>query len=194
MGGFRSLPARAARWQPEEGIGLEHVSLGPGPTGFLIRGTVIGERGGIPYGVFYRLSCDEAWRTRSLILKATSGRSIDIHSDGQGHWHEADGRPLDNLDGAIDIDLAGSAFTNTLPIRRLKLAEGECSGELTMAYVPFDTFKPARDHQIYTCLERGSLYRYEAADRSFTAELPVDEDGLVRDYPTLFRRIPVDIP
>ena len=33
------------------------------------------------------------------------------------------------------------------------------------------------------------LYRYEAADRSFTADLTVDEDGLVIDYPGLFARL-----
>jgi len=40
--------------------------------------------------------------------------------------------------------------------------------------------------QRYTCLERG-LYRFEAG--RFEAELPVDADGLVLDYPGLFRRI-----
>jgi hypothetical protein len=57
-----------------------------------------------------------------------------------------------------------------------------------MVYIPFDTFRPTVDGQIYTCLEDGRLYRYEAADRSFTTELTVDEDGLVIDYPTLFHR------
>ena len=61
-----------------------------------------------------------------------------------------------------------------------------------MLYVPFDTFEPLRDSQHYTCLSEGMtndrLYRYEAADRSFSADLPLDEDGLVLDYPTLFIR------
>ncbi len=58
-----------------------------------------------------------------------------------------------------------------------------------MAYVPFDTFKPVVDEQRYRCLEQDRLYRYEAVDRSFTADLTVDEDGLVTDYPGLFTRI-----
>ena len=59
-----------------------------------------------------------------------------------------------------------------------------------MAYVPFDTFKPVVDEQRYRCLEQDRLYRYEAVDRSFSANLAVDADGLVADYPGLFTRIP----
>jgi hypothetical protein len=58
-----------------------------------------------------------------------------------------------------------------------------------MLYIPFDTFEPLVDEQRYTCLEQRRIYRYEAVDRSFAADLPVDEDGLVLDYPTLFTRV-----
>ena len=58
-----------------------------------------------------------------------------------------------------------------------------------MLYVPFDTFEPIVDEQRYRCLKDGALYRYEAVDRTFAADLPVDRDGLVLDYPTLFERI-----
>ena len=101
------------------------------------------------------------------------------------------GDALPEFDGCIDIDLAGTPFTNTLPIRRLGLTPESGTVPLDMLYVPFDSFRPLRDQQRYTCIEEGRRYRYEAADRTFTAELPVDEDGLVTDYPTLFRRLPV---
>jgi hypothetical protein len=57
-----------------------------------------------------------------------------------------------------------------------------------MLYIPFDDFAPRLDRQTYTCLAP-RLFRYQAADGSFEAELPVDEDGLVVDYPSLFERI-----
>ena len=63
--------------------------------------------------------------------------------------------------------------------------------ELKMLYVPFDTFTPIVDEQRYRCLARRSLYRYEAVDRSFSADLPVDSDGLVTDYPGLFERVAI---
>ena len=96
------------------------------------------------------------------------------------------GLAVAHLDGCIDVDLAGSPFTNTLPIRRAGLVAGGEAIEFRMAYVPFDTFKPVVDEQRYRCLEADRLYRYEAVDRSFAADLTVDEDGLVTDYPGLF--------
>jgi hypothetical protein len=49
------------------------------------------------------------------------------------------------------------------------------------------TVKPQA--QAYTRV-RDRLYLFENLDGSgFTAELPVDKDGLVLDYPELFRRV-----
>jgi len=49
--------------------------------------------------------------------------------------------------------------------------------------------------QRYTCLETtasGERYRFESLEQgvaSFTAELTMDQDGLVLQYPELFRRV-----
>ena len=58
-----------------------------------------------------------------------------------------------------------------------------------MLYVPFDTLAPRRDRQRYTCLEPGRRFRYEGLRTGFTAEIGIDDDGLVVDYPGLFRLI-----
>jgi hypothetical protein len=76
-----------------------------------------------------------------------------------------------------------------LPIRRLDLDAGSDPVTLSMVYVPFDTFSPTIDSQCYRCLQPGRRYRYQALDRSFAADLSVDSDGLVIDYPTLFERV-----
>ena len=172
-------------------MGLEHLDLAPEDGAIVADGVVIGSRGGVPYGTRYRLVCDAGWVTRRLDIAATDGRGLALRADGAGNWSDGDGRALPELDGAIDIDLAGSPFTNTPPIRRLaRLAEGEAV-EFRMAYIPFDTFRPTIDEQRYRCREPGRLYHYEAIDRSFAADLPVDEDGLVTDYPGLFTRLPI---
>jgi hypothetical protein len=46
-----------------------------------------------------------------------------------------------------------------------------------------------RVEQAYTCIEPDRLYRYEGITTQYTADLPVDGDGLVIDYPGLFRRL-----
>ena len=190
---FRALSPKTVRWRPLEGEGLEHLTIGPaiGGNGPVIRAesVVIGERGGNSYGVRYRIDCNTAWHVLSFSIETTSGRRLTLSSDGRGHWRSEDGTALPLFDGCIDIDLAGTPFTNTLPIRRLGLTPQSGTASLTMLYVPFDTFEPFPDGQHYTCLIEDRLYRYEAGDRSFAAGLPVDEDGLVTDYPTLFERL-----
>lgn len=187
---FRPLFLKTVRWRPLEGEGLEHLAVGPlGEKTIRASSVLIGERGGRPYGLRYRIDCDEAWAVSAFSLETTSGHRLHLLSDGKGHWRDADGTALPTLDGCIDIDLAGTPFTNTLPIRRLGLTPDAGTVRLNMLYVPFDTFEPFADGQNYTCLEEGRLYRYEAEDRSFAADLPVDEDGLVTDYPTLFQRL-----
>jgi hypothetical protein len=187
---FPPLTLKTVRWRPLEGEGLEHLTVRAVDGGIRAQSTVIGEReAGSPYGVHYWIDLDASWHVRSFLVEVTTGQRIAMTSDGQGHWRAEDGKPLSAFDGCIDIDLAGSPFTNTLPIRRLGLPAGEKSPPLNMVYVPFDTFEPLVDGQIYTCIEPASRYLYEAADGTFTAELPVDADGFVTDYPTLFSRL-----
>jgi hypothetical protein len=86
---------------------------------------------------------------------------------------------------------AATPFTNTLPIRRLKLAVGEAA-DLTVVYVavtPTLAVRPAR--QRYTHLrgnEDGDRYLYESLERDFKRELLVDRQGLVVDYPGIWER------
>ncbi len=188
---FRALLPTTARWRPLEGEGLEHLELRPSGHTIRAESMVIGDRGGVPYGVRYSIDCNSAWHVLHFLIETTSGQKLELASDGYGHWKTMAGEPLPEFNGCIDIDLAGTPFTNTLPIRRLGLTPESGTVQLNMLYVPFDSFRPLRDAQRYTCLEEGRRYRYEAADRPFTAELPVDEDGLVTDYPTLFRRLSV---
>ncbi|WP_313196490.1 putative glycolipid-binding domain-containing protein [Shinella zoogloeoides] len=186
---FPPLALKTVRWRPFEGEGLEHLTVRAVGDGLRAESTVIGEQGNRPFGVHYRIDLDAAWRVRSFLVEGMAGRRIAMLSDGDGRWRDEDGTPLPVFDGCMDIDLAGSPFTNTLPIRRLGLSVEHGRTTLKMVYVPFDTFVPFVDGQHYTCLSPASRYLYEAADRSFSAELPVDADGFVTDYPTLFARL-----
>lgn len=86
------------------------------------------------------------------------------------------------------MDLAVTPFTNTLPIRRLGLRAGE-SADILAAYVSPPDMSVTASRQRYTCLEPGRLYRYRSLDGDFARDIEVDRDGLVVDYPDLFRRI-----
>jgi uncharacterized protein len=52
--------------------------------------------------------------------------------------------------------------------------------------------QPWPEPQRYTRLEMGDgglTYRFVSLEGEFSAELPVDQDGLIMDYPGLFRRV-----
>jgi len=110
---------------------------------------------------------------------------LELLADGEGHWKGRGGEPAPELDGCIDVDISATPFTNTLPIRRLGLKPGEFE-ELTVTSIRIPELLVGPERQRYGCLEAqtdGGLYRFEALPSGFTAELPVDAEGLVIDYP-----------
>jgi len=182
-------------WAPWTGAGLEHLALACDEEGVRADGVVIGVEGGFRFRVRYEVRCDAGWRVReaSVVLLASAGASVRLFTDGEGHWTMPGGEPVPALDGCTDADISATPFTNTLPIRRLGLEPGEYAN-LEVAYVDVPGMRVELSRQRYTCLERGEhggLYRYEDEGlfHGFTADLPVDADGLVLDYPGLFRRV-----
>jgi uncharacterized protein len=189
---FRPLRRLSARWRPYEGVGLQHVAIVPGDGGFTANALVIGGGDRVPHAFRFTIKCDAQWVTRGLDIESLDGRSVRLRSDGLGLWRNIDGRRLAEFDGCIDVDLDGSPFTNTLPIRRLGLTPRMGRLELAVLYIPLTTLRPFVDRQIYRCIAAGKRYFYEAADGSFAAEISVDRDGLVVDYPPLFHRVPLE--
>jgi len=178
------------RWQEWSGGGLQHLELSLGAGEIVARAHVIGTEDGTPYAARYQITCDPHWRARRLEAELLGGHPrIVLTSDGVGHWHDGAGRALPELEGAIDVDLPITPFTNTLPVRRLGLAAGR-SADLRVVYVRLTAASVALDPQRYTCVEEGRRYHYESLDSDFEALISVDEDGLVLDYPGLFRRAP----
>jgi hypothetical protein len=188
---FRPLRPVTARWRPIEGDGLQQVTVSPTRDGLRAEGVIVGGAADRAHGVRFIIACDAEWKTRGLDLETLDGRGLHLRSDGEGAWRDPTGARLDAFDGCLDVDLEGTPFTNTLPIRRTALTAAAGRLALRMLYVPFDTFEPNVDRQIYRCIADASHYGYEAADGSFAAEITVDEDGLVVDYPPLFHRVPV---
>jgi hypothetical protein len=180
---------RIVRWAPLEWFGAEHLRVRADAGGATAESAVVGEWEGRPFGLRYRLRCDGQWRLREAEFALVGeDRGLRLVADGEGRWADGDGRPLEGLAGCVDVDVSMTPFTNTLPIRRLGLARGEAR-TLRVAYVPVPDLAPRVVEQRYTCLEPGRLYRYEGFPSGFVADLPVDADGLVLDYPGIWRRV-----
>ena len=90
--------------------------------------------------------------------------------------------------GAFDVDLGGSPLTNSLPIRRLDLLKAETgvAHRLSVAWILVPSLEVVQADQIYTPLgDHGIRY----ASETFSADLTVDDDGFVNEYPGLALRI-----
>ena len=203
-------------WVPWQKSGIESTRVGNLGLGPVANGLVVGEENGVVYRLQYVIRCDLDWRTREVRITPLAGTSPPLHllSDGAGYWTTVAGVALPDLDGCLDIDLSVSAFTNTLPIKRLGLGAG-LDATIAVVYIAVPTFVVSQKPQRYTRLIETPVhldtlvasvetaadlvfatrslvgrYRFEALDSGYTAELPVDRQGFVEDYPGLFRRVP----
>lgn len=179
-------------WRGWNEDSLEHLRLTISDNGVVADGTIVGVSEGRPFRLRYLLRCDGRWRVRDArIASLGTGRPLlTLRADGTGSWDNGAGAPLPALAGCLDLDLSATPFTNTLPIRRLALEPGE-SAELAMVFIDADDWTVTPTRQRYRRLaadEIGERYRFETLDGDFVADLPVDADGLVVDYPGLFRR------
>lgn len=179
-------------WMAVEWPGMEHVVVSGGASAFQADGQVIlaAER---LASVSYQLRCTTGWRVASLAIKVTSAvaaTALDLSTAGDGHWL-VNGHAAPELDGCVDVDISCTPLTNTLPIRRLSWSPSE-TYDIDVVYVPVPLLdvRPAR--QRYTLLARDddrseAFFRYESG--SFSADLRLDSDGFVTDYPGLWRRV-----
>jgi hypothetical protein len=134
----------------------------------------------------YELVCDGDWTFRTLHLEALAGeRTLDLEHRSDGMW-VLDGFERSDLAEAVDVDLAITPLTNTLPIRRLDLDIDE-EADIVTAYLSFPDLELVADPQRYTRLDE-DLYRYESLDSDFEREITVDASGFVLEYPGLFER------
>lgn len=178
---------RSIRWRSLQHGGLEECRVTDWIESLKVRAAIVSQADETRHGVFYEISLTPDWVFESILLQRTDGVMGVLSRGKDGAWFDGQMEELPNLKGCVDIDFEMTPFTNTLPIRREPLLIGE-SRRFRMAYIPADRFEPFPAEQIYTRLS-DQVYRFETADGSFTADITVDEDGLVADYPELFERV-----
>jgi uncharacterized protein len=180
-------------WSNQADIGLEHFYLRQGDDDITADGMVIGVEENVAFRILYQISCDFRWHVRKVVIKSLdeNEQTIGLLSDGFGNWTNESGQLMSELEGCLDVDITATPFTNTLPIRRLDLTPGE-SAEIKVVYFTIPEMQVRVDPQRYMCLEVNNAkgkYEFESLDSGFTAVISVDRDGLVEDYPGLFKRI-----
>lgn len=167
------------------------------------------------YATAWALRTGPGWVTEHLDVSVRGlgwSRHLDLVRTPDGAWRadvRESGTPPSglaapgiadpaSLDGALDCDVALCPVTNTMPILRLGLlGDRPPSGEtrLVMAWVDLPSLAVLRSDQVYAAREPldpttgQGVVTYTSATRDFTADLTVDADALVVDYPHLARRL-----
>jgi hypothetical protein len=175
-------------WHPEKGVGLENLIITENTDGITVDSTVIGSRNDENFRLHYRITCDDRFHVKEVqieLLGDSENRKLHLIADG--NWSDENESPLPQISGCFEIDISATPFTNTIPIRRLQLTP-ESIAELQVAYIEIPSLKVTKVDQRYTCINE-YLYKYEGLFRNFEANLPLDKDYLVLDYPETFRRI-----
>lgn len=184
---------RVVRWTGWNQTGLDHCEIRDRVDTIEIEGMVVSDRGSL-FAAHYLVHCDPDWQTRFVRIAYADGLEMSVATNGNGSWHDLKSdRSLPLLDGCFDVDIGATAATNTLAIKRLKLAQGK-SSTIKAAYVPLPSevgsdFVPIPVEQRYTCLALDRLYRYAGLATGFAADLELDDFGFVLDYPETFRRM-----
>jgi hypothetical protein len=180
------MKAAAILWRRVDHPGHDSCRIRARTTGYELVGTALflADREACRFD--YRVVADQEWRTTNVQICGWRGEDeirLQFKVSPAQRW-KCNGRSIDAVEGCVDIDLAFSPATNTLPINRLKLSDGECA-KLSSAWLTFPEFDLTRLDQVYRRSGPGT-YSYSAPSLGFTADLTVNEFGLVTDYPGLW--------
>ncbi len=185
------MTRRSWRWEwlPDQGSGSELFDYEASAGGHMLRGKIVANLDDTGIEASYVVEADTAWRTTRVRVEiATHKRVLEISANGIGRWSDAGGTWIPALDGCIDVDISLTPATNTLPIRRLAPPLG-AGADIKVAYILAPELSLRAGPQRYTRIG-DRLWRFTGVDINFTADISVDEDGFVIDYPGLFRRMP----
>ncbi len=196
---------RAVAWVKDDPIGAEFSEIVLAPQHLRAEGVAIGTEP-VPYRLDYTLETAPGFFTRRLRVSTRGegwSRVLDLRRDEAGAWSLAvdeeghidlpppGGDPA-TFAGALDCDLALSPVTNLMPVLRNGLLSGGGPVELTAAWVSVPDLGIQADGQRYAFVRADQdqrVIRYEATDGTFAADLTLDPDGIVIDYPGIARRI-----
>jgi len=197
---------RMLAWEGTDRWRVELAEVELRSDGLLARGVQVGDDPQL-YRLDYRLDALDGFRTRRLeveLRSADAKRSLDLRRDASvWSWRRTvDGRreaPSSTTDAkplseAEDCDLAFSPLTNLMPIRRAGLSSGAGALDLVCAWVSVPDLSVRPYPQRYEYVRResgGSTVRFvdRGPAKGFVADLALDPDDLVIDYPGLARRV-----
>lgn len=185
MTGSQDTNLECVLWRRLDTAGHECGRVYGDDDGWYLDGVAIFSHEGQPVRLEYLVECNVDWETTAVHIDGWVGDEmieIEIEATQDGVW-TINGTEVEVVEGCKDIDLNFSPITNTLPICRLDLKVGE-SQKVRAAWLRFPSFDLVPLDQTYTRINADAI-KYESST-GFTAELKINEIGLVIDYPNLW--------
>lgn len=188
-------------WRGLEQWAAESARIELGDDGLRATGTQFGADP-LPYRADYALDATGPGFTTRHLRVAVAGegwrRTLDLLRDDDGWRWTADGEGTVELPApggdltalgaeARDCDLALSPLTNLMPIRRRAFHLEPGQEELRVAWVSLPDLAIHVSGQRYAHVRAGVVH-FSDLD-GFSAEIEVDDDGLVRRYPRIAERV-----
>ena len=179
-------------WSIEETAGYDSAWARVGGSVLRAEGRAVALRAR-PYWIDYELETRDDFVHRALRVTSRwqgGSASLELVRSDSGEW-TVDGDPRRDLADALDCDLAACPLTNAMPILRHRLHQQTGDEMFVMAFVEVPDLRVVISEQRYVHLRRtedeGAIVGFRAG--SFGADLTVDRDGFVVDYPQLGRRV-----
>jgi uncharacterized protein len=189
--------------RPDPYQGMEIATVRLDATTIQAWGCAIGSQP-MPYRLNYELVTIDGFITSHLHVEARGAnwhRTLDLRRSDSGLWScnttvegKADlpvpGGDMSRLTGALDCDLGLSPLTNSMPILRHAIHKSGGTYDFRMAWVrvPDLSVHLAEQHYASVRSEDGmAVIRYSSG--LFSADLRVDQRGIVVDYPGLAQQI-----
>lgn len=172
-------------WESDFYHSVENCIIRKNNSGYEIDSTIAGKYKNQIFKVDYTIRTRRNWTANYVVINAQINHSAwDITlEEKRGKWFLKD-KPIEMFEKIPFIDISLTPFTNTLPINGLQLKDNE---QQVIDVIYFDILKNEINSlkQVYTRLGNNT-FLYQNYDGSFSAEITVDETGLVIHYPSLF--------
>ena len=177
-----------ALWSCLDKAGHDACRITPEDAGWTLAGTAVFEHLGSPACLTYRLRCDAHWASTEAWVSGWLGeQALALHIAQQAGQWLINGLPDVQLAGLKDIDLGFTPASNTPAIKRLNLQPGQ-AGESVAVWLDTEDWRVKPLPQTYHCLDR-QHWAYASPRHGYQATLTLDDFGLVRSYPGLWRMV-----
>ncbi|MYL72307.1 hypothetical protein GLW00_15790 [Halobacillus litoralis] len=175
-------------WNHLESAGAEHLTLRTFTNHMEVQGTVLLVDQGVPHHLSYELKLGLDWKTKKVKVYQDQEREpFVVQAENQDKWW-INGKYDENLDGATNVDMTITPFSNTLPINRVTWHVGE-RRTFKMVFIDVLRKEVCPLLQVYTYLGDNDGYRiFQYRCRDYETALVIDEQGWVVEYPGVFER------